>query len=319
MRKFLLATFVTILALNPTIAAPLDLTAAEIIAVKDCATQRQARPCEGRHAIFFVHGIFGGVESFTNGSYRWPQELAADFPEVDVFVIKYNTQLLSWINSKVSTFDEIAEVLMSRMQGGLVEGGDFRVLPEGFVNKRGYGSVGFIAHSLGGNVTAAYLHSVKSELGHSARAQNAYVITLGTPADGAYIANVGKIIKRYLNRTDPLLVSLEKDNLFLRMLAMWRRAEYAKADRFGCRPVNLFVGIEGASVYGIPVVSEQSARKPYEGFAKKIKVFNSYNHLRIAAPDSKADPLNEWVTTIIREERERIDRWGPRKLCRSET
>src|SRR5262249_33696821 len=161
-----------------------------------------------------------------------------DFPDVDVFVIKYNTQLLNWLNRDVATFDEIAEVLMSKMQGPVIHDGGTRVLPEGFVTKRGYRSVGFIAHSLGGNVTAAYLHSVKSELGHSARAQNAYVIMLGTPAEGSYLANVGKIIKRYLNQRDPLLTSLERDNLFLRMLAMWRRAEDQKSQRFHCRAVN---------------------------------------------------------------------------------
>jgi hypothetical protein len=58
---------------------------------------------------------------------------------------------------------------MSKMQGPVFN--DVRFLPEGFVTSRGYRSVGFIAHSLGGNVITAYIHSVKSELGHSARAQ----------------------------------------------------------------------------------------------------------------------------------------------------
>jgi hypothetical protein len=123
------------------------------------------------------------------------------------------------------------------------------------------------------------------------------------------LANVGKIIKRYLNQRDPLLTSLERDNLFLRMLAMWRRAEVQKSQRFNCRRVNLYVGIEGASVYGIPVVSEESARRAYEGLAEEIKVFGTYNHLRIAAPDKKTDPLNVWVTDIIKEERRRLDKW----------
>jgi hypothetical protein len=318
MRRIWFAFAVLTFSVSTSYAAKLaDLPAADIITIKDCYTEPSTRPCKGRDAIFFVHGIFGGVESFSNGSYRWPQELAGDFPDVDIFVIKYDTQLLSWLNSKVSTFDEIAEKLMSRMQGPLMENGAVRILPEGFVNRREYRSIGFIAHSLGGNITGAYLHSIKSELGHSARSQNAYVITLGTPADGAYIANVGLVIKRYLNRNDPLLESLKNDNLFLRMLAMWRRAEHAKSQRFECRPVNLFVGIEGASVYGIPVVSEESARKPYKDLASDIKVFPTYNHLRIAAPNSKTDPLNEWVTGIIKKERERMDNWT-KPLCKSD-
>jgi hypothetical protein len=316
MRKILFVIAAFIFASSPSNAA--DWAAAEIVTIKDCYTQSVERPCESRDAIFFVHGIFGDVETFTNGSYRWPEELAADFPDVDVFVIKYRTQLLNWLDSDVATFDEIAEVLMSKMQGPVVNDGGSRVLPDGFVTRRNYRSVGFIAHSLGGNVTAAYLHSVKSELGHSARAQNAYIITLGTPAEGSYLANVGLIMKRFLHLNDPLLTSMERDNLFLRMLAMWRRAEDQKSQRFNCRPVHLYVGIEGASVYGIPVVSEQSAKEPYERLAKKIKVFSTYDHFRIAAPDGKIDPLNVWVTDIIKDERKRMDEWK-QPLCGSET
>lgn len=316
MRRILIAVTSLLFLSGSSNAAPIDeMPAAEIVTIKDCDTQPATRPCEGRDAIFFVHGIFGGVDSFTNGSYKWPQELALEFPDIDIFVIKYNTQLLTWVRSKVSTFDQISEVLMSRMQGPVLPAERVRLLPEGWVNKRGYRSVGFIAHSLGGNVTTAYIHSVKTELGHIARSQNAYIITLGTPADGAYIANVGQIIKRYLGaQEDPLLESLRQDNLFLRMLDVWRRAEDGKSIRFQCRPLNLFVAIEGASVYGIPVVPAQSARKPYENLAKEIKIFPTYDHLRIAAPDRKEDPLNEWVVDIIRNERTRISQWT-KPLC----
>ena len=198
MRSIWLAVAVLLLFSSASIAqeAP-EYPAAEIIAVKDCDAQQAARPCKGRDAIFFVHGIFGGVETFTNNSYRWPQELAAAFPDVDVFIIKYDTQLMNWLYRDVATFDQIAEVLMSKMQGPVTNDGGTRILPEGFVNRRDYRSVGFIAHSLGGNVSAAYLHSVKSELGHTARAQNAYIITLGTPADGSHMANVGLVIKQF--------------------------------------------------------------------------------------------------------------------------
>lgn len=315
MRKIWFAIAAFIFASSPSSAA--EVAVADIVPIKDCDTQRATRPCEGRDAIFFVHGIFGGVETFTRGSYQWPQELAAEFPDVDVFVIKYDTQLLNWLHRDVATFDEIAEVLMSRMQGPVVNGGDVRLLDQGFVTLRGYRSVGFIAHSLGGNVAAAYLHSVKSELGHSARAQNAYIITLGTPAEGSYLANVGEIIKLFLNQRDPLLTSLERDNLFLRMLAMWRRAEDQKSQRFHCRPVHLYVGIEGAPTLGIPVVSVESARRPYERLAIDIKVFDTYDHLRMAAPDQKTDPLNVWVTDIIKDERRRMDAWR-KPLCGSE-
>jgi hypothetical protein len=86
MRRIWFAIAAFIFASTPSNAA--ELAAAEIVTIKDCETQPEARPCEGRDAIFFVHGIFGDVDTFTNGSYRWPQELAKDFPDVDVFVIR---------------------------------------------------------------------------------------------------------------------------------------------------------------------------------------------------------------------------------------
>jgi hypothetical protein len=316
MRTIWFAIAALVLASSPSGADPLP--AAEIVTIKGCDVQRDTRPCKGRDAIFFVHGIFGDVDTFTNGLYQWPQELVADFPDVDVFVIKYRTQLMSWYQSDVATFDEIAEVLMSKMQGPVINDGGTRNLFQGFVTQREYRSIGFIAHSLGGNVAAAYLHSVKSELGHTARSQNAYLITLGTPADGSHLANVGEVIKRFLRQDDPLLNSLQYDNLFLRMLAMWRRAEDQKSQRFQCRSVNLYVGIEGASVLGVPVVSEQSAKGPYLRLAKNIKVFGEYDHFRIAAPDKKTDPLNVWVTDIVKYERKRMDDWKKPKLCNSD-
>jgi hypothetical protein len=311
MFRFWLAVVALIALLDSSKSA--EFPAAEIATIKDCGEQGDTRRCEGRDAIFFVHGIFGDQTTFTNGSYKWPNELSADFPDVDVFVIKYRTHLLNWLKSDVATFDEISEVLMGALQGPIRAG--LRDPNGGMLAKRKYRSIGFIAHSLGGNIAAAYIHSVKSELGHVLRAQNAFLITLGTPADGAYIANVGQIIKRALGLNDPLLTALQRDNLFLRMLAMWRRAENTKAQNFQCRPVNLYVGIEGAAAFGIPVVSEDSAKKPYEHLAQEIKSFPAYDHLRIAAPESKTDPLNVWVTGIIKKERTRMDNWGTATLC----
>jgi hypothetical protein len=126
---------------------------------------------------------------------------------------------------------------------------------------------------------------------------------------------VGLLLKEKLGLTDPLLKSLEKDNTFVRMLAYWRRAEDEKAARFRCRPVNLYVAVEGSILPYMSVVPPESAAKPYERLAKKIEYFNNYNHFRIAAPDRESDPLFKWVANILREEQERIDHWGKKPLC----
>jgi hypothetical protein len=69
---------------------------------------------------------------------------------------------------------------------------------------------------LGGNVATSYLHTVKTERGHDQRARHSFIITLGTPTDGADISAVGLLAKKFLVMDDPLLTSLNTDNTFLR-------------------------------------------------------------------------------------------------------
>lgn len=273
------------------------------------------RPCTGRDAIFFVHGIYGDKDTFKNGTFYWPAELAKDLDDdVDIYVIEYRTKLLAWLKRDIASFDEVSDALFAKLQGQPRPGwGNTR---DGLLSFRRYRSIGFIAHSLGGNITAAYIHSVKSELGHEERAQNSFLITLGTPANGAQIANVAIAIKTILQTRDPLLQSLERDNTFLKMLTSWRNAEDRKATRFDCRPVNLYVGVEGAPMYGMTVVSKESAEEPYKRLAKKIKVFEGYDHARIAKPTDARDEIYVWVRDIVKDERRRLDQWSEPSLCR---
>jgi hypothetical protein len=259
-----------------------------------------------RDAVFFVHGIYGDVDTFKNGDFYWPSELAKEFNnELDVYTIEYRTKLLSWLKRDIASFDDVSGALFEKLHG--YDG-------QGLLSSRPYRSVGFIAHSLGGNVTAAYIHTVKSELGHVERAQNSFLITLGTPANGAQIANVAALIKNMLGVQDPLLQSLERDNTFVRMLASWRNAENRKAARFRCRPVNLYVAVEGTPMYGMTVVSRESAEEPYKYLANEVKMFEEYDHSRLAKPIGANDPVFVWVRDIIKKERKRLGDWtGP--LC----
>jgi hypothetical protein len=270
--------------------------------------------CRQRDALFFIHGIFGSSDTFKNASFNWPRRVASDFgTQLDVYEISYDTLMLNWLRKDIATFDEVAAEIFDKLHGkfrpGVGRGRD------GLLKTREYRSVGFIAHSLGGNFVATYVHSIKSELGHEDRARNSFLITLGTPASGAQIANVGEWAKRLLvMNDDPLLESLRKDNTFLRMLASWRRAEDRKARQFKCRPVHLYVGIEGGTVAGIQVVSRASAEAPYRDIAVS-RYFETYNHSRIAAPESETDPLYVWVNEIIGKEIDRINRWREPTLC----
>jgi hypothetical protein len=156
---------------------------------------------------------------------------------------------------------------------------------------------------------------VKSALGHEARAQNKFLITLGTPANGAQIANVAVLIKNILGLQDPLLESLQRDNTFVRMLAFWRNFENSKAASFQCRPLNLYVGVEGKPMYGMTVVSEEYAKKPYNSMTQGFRVFEEYDHGRLAKPVDANDPVFVWVRDIIKKERKCTDDWGTKSVC----
>jgi hypothetical protein len=309
-----------ILLLNAVFAGAEEYDAAKITPVNTPCESPSPDPraikrsCTGRDAIFFVHGIYGDKDTFKNGIFDWPSKLAEALDDqVDVYVIEYRTKLLSWLKRDIASFDDVSDALFAKLQGKPMPGsGNMR---DGLLSFRPYRSVGFIAHSLGGNITAAYIHTVKSELGHEERAQNGFLITLGTPANGAQIANVGVAIKSMLGIQDPLLRSLERDNTFVRMLASWRNAEDRKATRFDCRPVDLYVGVEGAPMLGMTIVSKESAEEPYKTLAQEVKFFDGYDHSRIAKPIDANDPVYVWVLDIIKKERKRLDDWDQPALC----
>jgi hypothetical protein len=98
-----------------------------------------------RDAVFFVHGIYGDVDTFRNGDFFWPAELAKEFSnELDIYAIEYRTKLLSWLKSNIASFDDVSDALFKELHGYDGPVGDALLV------QRPYRSVGFIAHSLGG-------------------------------------------------------------------------------------------------------------------------------------------------------------------------
>jgi hypothetical protein len=265
--------------------------------------------CQGRHAIVFVHGIYGGAESFTNTSvvppFNWPERVPKQIANspVDVFRIEYKTELFAWAKQNKASLDQLIEAIYPRIST---------------LRARGYSSVNFVAHSLGGNVVQAYLISVKMNEGHIALARHGFVLTLGTPVNGASIANVGLLLKDLLGMRDPLLSSLQHDNTFLRMMKLWEVQESEKANKFGCRRVHLYAGIESKALGPIQVVDVASAQEALPYFAVS-KVF-PFNHSEIAKPKSSTDEPFPWFLQIAETEIKRVDEWGAsRKLCERET
>jgi hypothetical protein len=298
MRSLLLLFFA--LAAMPVCQA--QLPPGNLIPVRDgCADTT----CMGRHAIVFVHGIYGGSETFTNTQvsppFGWPENVPTTLAgsPIDVYRVEYKTALLTWAKDNIASLDQVIDSIYPQISR---------------LRARKYDSVNFVAHSLGGNVVKAYLHSVKSEEGHVERAKHGFILTVGTPVNGASIANVGLLLKDILGMPDPLLSSLQKDNTFLRMMNLWARQEDVKATNFRCRPVNLYAGIESKPLGPIQVVDVASAQGALPYFAVS-KVF-PLNHSEIAKPRSSTDEPFLWFKTIAEQEVRRINDWGPfRKLC----
>lgn len=224
----------------------------KIVPVRQSCTSND---CSDYDALFFIHGIYGDDTTFKGGTFDWPEHIpdVIQGRKIDVFRIEYRSALVSWLENGVGSMDEIVDAMVEKFYD---EAGKNR-----FLDTKQYRSAGFIAHSLGGNVIAAFLHSVKSLWGHKERARYPFVVTLGTPVNGAEIANVLRTAKRLLGMRDRLLDSLERDNTFLRMMERWKWAEGAKARRFDCRPVDLYVGVEGTLLPYWRVVPTSSANR----------------------------------------------------------
>jgi len=279
-------------------------------------------PCDGDEcknaiALVFIHGIWSSGETFKNGDFFWPANIPTEIGglRVDVYQIEYRTKLFAWLRKDISTLDEVVYSVFSGMQ-------------QQVLNKK-YKAIGFVAHSLGGNVITSYLHTVKTELGHEARSRHAFVITLGTPTDGSDYEALGRWIKTLflmeVQQQDRLLESLRRDNTFLRMLAHWRYSENSKASRFECRPVKMFVGLEGAPMYTMRIVSASSAQY-FQSVGTETKRFDGLDHSQLSKPPGKNDgAVYDWVDGILTKEVARLAEWDAdhsnygNRLCRDQT
>lgn len=317
MRMFL-AVFLSLLSVAHAAAENGNVIPYESVqpaVIKSIRQSCRGEACRNVHAVMFVHGIFGSDATFKNGSFDWRENLPAeiDGTQIDVYSVSYETELLNWLKKDIASLDEVVYALFHGIQSS-VHGAP------PFIKERPYKSVGFIGHSLGSNISIAYLHTVKTERGHEERARHPYVITLGAPTTGAQIANVGSWIKRkLLMQDDKLLESLQRDNTFLRMLAHWRYSENLKAQAFRCRAVNLHMAREGKAMYGIPVVPDLGRADFAIGVTPRT--FDELDHEELAKPAGRDAPVYKWVDGILKDEIRRVNAYvnsNPRrigKLC----
>jgi hypothetical protein len=254
--------------------------------------------CTDVDAIVFVHGIYGGDDTFKNptSKFDWPSEMprVINGHKVDVYKLIYRTELIAWARGANPTFEVLTESTFAAMKP---------------LRTAGYRSIGFIAHSLGGNVISTYIHKVKTAIGHPQRSQNAFVVTLATPVLGAQIADLASILKSTLGMTDPLLASLKSSNLFLTMLQQFREDEQEKGQRYACRPVHLHAAIEKKYLGPILIVRPESAVRPISDFANSPIVAFELNHEMIAKPVDAQSAVYRWVMGRVLQEYQRISDW----------
>lgn len=246
--------------------------------------------CPNHDAIVFVHGIFGDDNTFG----QWPEQMPEEVNghRIDVYRLRYQTALFAWLERDVPNLDVVVEKVFDELLPLIQPAGGRR-----------YNSVNFIAHSLGGNVVGAYMHTVKSLLGHEIRARHGFVITLGTPVLGAQIADVAKLLKSVLpTRNDKLLESLKRDNAFLRMMRYWRILENSKAANFGCPSVNLYVGIESKPSWRFVTVVPNESALGMDQIAEQIKEFPGFTHSDLANSPSEKPDVRDWVQRILNHE-----------------
>jgi hypothetical protein len=268
--------------------------------------------CHYKDAVIFVHGIYGGKDSFTHKAPRfdWPSKLPRKINDhnIDVFKLIYETEMVSWARKGNPSFDEVAEAVSNALKP---------------IRIAGYNSIGFIAHSLGGNVVSTYIHTVKTKLGHPQRSQNAFIITLATPVLGSQIADIAADLKSALFMSDPLLDALKQNNTYLTMLEQFREEEDEKSHRYICRPVDLHAAVEQKYLGPLLIVDDNSAALPISKLVKSPIVGFPLDHIAISKPDSEGSAVYRWVLARIEEEYARIATWDvaherfppARRLC----
>jgi len=256
--------------------------------------------CDSVDAIVFVHGIFGDKETFTNKrtQFSWPEALEKSLgdEQVDVFRLDYLTSLISWAEGSTTDLETLTSDIFHSLEP---------------LRDANYRSIGFIAHSLGGNVVATYIVRSKLRLGRDFAFQNAYTIMLGTPTSGSDWADIGSSLKKFLRMDDGLLMSLSADNTtFLDMLKTFRQDVDDEGQYWGCRSTHLHAAFEQRHKYAVIRLFDrvQAAKKVTAASDSPIRFFDA-SHSAIAKPKDVDDEIYRWVLEIVRAEIARIKSW----------
>lgn len=152
--------------------------------------------------MVFLHGLQGGSDStwrHKDGTY-WPDIIAADFPDLRVWTIGYQTDLV-----EIGRKPTIPLYQTSQIVGNLIHDA---------IGEHGAQSIVFIAHSMGGLVVKWLV-----SLGQNAKSKNAPafaqiadrimgVVFCGVPHRGADVASAARLLEIFGRSVLPLPIGL---------------------------------------------------------------------------------------------------------------
>jgi len=289
-----------LLCISPYKSAADNPPVATLSPVRAAQCPEAAVTCQDFDAIVFVHGIYGGDDTFRNGTFDWPSnlpqciQLDTNCRVIDIFKLKYRTAMLSWAKGNNPSLDVVASAVFDAMAP---------------LRKRQYRSIGFIAHSLGGDVVSTYIVMLTERFSHPQRSQNGFVITLATPVLGSQIADIAHDLKESLFMSDPLLDALKKNNIYLTMLNDFRQMEVQKGQRYVCRPVHVHAAYEEKHIGPLLIVGKDSAAISISKLADSPIVGFPLNHIDIAKPANEQSPVYVWTMDRIKSEYARLAQW----------
>jgi len=239
-----------------------------------------SQPCN-RHAVVFVHGIFGGADTWTNGAVSFPELLRTDHPfcdDCDVFVVTYPTKP-----------SESPKIRLTAIGQGLAEQVDLLA---------NYNSIQLIGHSMGGNAILISLMFTKflHQDAHQRFTKYKNIILLGTPIEGASIANFHWLAERLIG-DDPQVLALKPitDNELPVLTELALATIDLKRERLMLADIPIATAWEEKRLFGaLIIVPQQSATAlgtEHRGFEK--------DHEQLAKPANQCDEVYQWVTGLL--------------------
>jgi len=238
-------------------------------------SKKRIQPSRG--TVIFVHGLGGDAfATWRKGkeeSLFWPQWLADDFPQLDIYSLSYEAAPLAWLGTTMPIFDRAKQTLT-------------------WVEPLSEKPLVFICHSLGGLLVKQMIRLASTGGIDNWRAiadQTRGVVFLGTPHTGADIAGTLSRLGTILG-TSVSITELAKNSPSLRDINEWYRNS---ARGLNIKTLPFY---EKQPTHGILVVDETAADPTIEAVAA---IPLDGTHLTICKPESREDLLYVTIERFI--------------------